>query len=103
MDDATRAEFEKLSFAFTGHTLLDALAKYRAEALALYPHKRELIDITLITMKNFWLSDYVREFKLVPGTTPELVLTGNPLWDDPLGIFQYQGTEHNNGSGSDPT
>lgn len=102
MEDINRAEFEKLNFAFTGRTLLEAIDKYRAEALALYPHKSELIEINLRTMADFWLSAYVRDFKLVPGTTPELALTGNPLWDDPLGIFQYEGSEYNSGN-SDPT
>jgi len=73
-------------FAFSHDAVLAALDDWKAKQLEAYPHQRKRIEITVLAMQDFLSDDEImRKHKLLTGTSPTIVPTSNPAWDDPLG------------------
>ena len=73
-------------FAFSHDAMLAALEDWKAKQISAYPHQRERILITVLAMQDFLSDDEImRKHKLLTGTSPTLVRTADPAWDDPLG------------------
>jgi hypothetical protein len=51
-------------FVFSGETLEAALEEWEAEQIMAYPHKEELIRITVLAMRDFMASEPVRRHKM---------------------------------------
>lgn len=55
-------------FVFAGETFESALAEWADAQIGAYPHKEELIRITVLAMRDFMVSDQVRRHKMdIPG------------------------------------
>jgi hypothetical protein len=57
-------DFTDKVFVFSGETLEAALEEWEAEQIMAYPHKAELIRITVLAMRDFMASAPVRRHKM---------------------------------------